>query len=609
MRRLIVSLASNLLVASLIASGGPSRAEEIRSSPSSRFNLEYLKDVGLGDDQTKKIAGLTDRFEQELAQAEKDASPTTSQRSVREEAIRHASEAVKKPEARQAVARAFLPTGEQRRAARRMQALEEEFERAVFAVLTEDQKRRLIVSDRRLELNSGYIVIRLNLDLPADLDGSSNLLEVVKTRHLDALNALSDTLQAAGLTDVRRLVRRIPETHEDDPETRNELDRLKRRLRSYWRIDARPTRLNVHEVLGRLRKIPVVESAYLEPTLGDPSVVPVANPYGALQGYLDPAPSGVDARYALTKPYGSGQGVGLVDIERGWNLEHEDLVDQGIRIIFGDAILGDHGTGVLGSIVAADNAIGIVGVAPLPGYVLVSSYLCSGTTATYLAEAILASADLMDRGDVLLLEVGLEGGGKPVELIDDYRDAIRFAILQGIIVVEAAGDGSHDLDAVTDVSGRHILDRSSVDYRDSGAIFVGGSDPRDAHNRCLYSCFGSRLDCFAWGRFVVTCGPQDLDDGGGDHNKTYRKSFGGTSSAAAIVAGVAVVVQARIKGSTGNPATPSRIRSLLSDPATGTPQGSRVSGRIGVMPDLRAIFDSIEKSCTGPTNSPCPSSP
>jgi hypothetical protein len=40
--------------------------------------------------------------------------------------------------------------------------------------------------------------------------------------------------------------------------------------------------------------------------------------------------------------------------------------------------------------------------------------------------------------------------------------------------------------------------------------------------------------------------------------------------------------------------SPLQMRSLLSDPATGTAQGRGVAGNIGVMPDLRAIIENTK---------------
>jgi hypothetical protein len=47
-----------------------------------------------------------------------------------------------------------------------------------------------------------------------------------------------------------------------------------------------------------------------------------------MQGYLNPAPQGIDAPFGWQWSGGKGANVNIVDIEQGWNFEHEDLVSQ-----------------------------------------------------------------------------------------------------------------------------------------------------------------------------------------------------------------------------------------------------------------------------------------
>jgi hypothetical protein len=54
-----------------------------------------------------------------------------------------------------------------------------------------------------------------------------------------------------------------------------------------------------------------------------PPVNPDDDPLSANQGYLSAAPEGVDARFAWTQADGSG--IGFVDLEQAWTLDHEDL--------------------------------------------------------------------------------------------------------------------------------------------------------------------------------------------------------------------------------------------------------------------------------------------
>lgn len=70
-----------------------------------------------------------------------------------------------------------------------------------------------------------------------------------------------------------------------------------------------------------------IETAHLEGILCPlPAVNWQDDPRAARQGYIDPAPRGIDAKYAWTFPGGDGAGTNVVDIERGWDLKHEDLV-------------------------------------------------------------------------------------------------------------------------------------------------------------------------------------------------------------------------------------------------------------------------------------------
>jgi serine protease len=70
-----------------------------------------------------------------------------------------------------------------------------------------------------------------------------------------------------------------------------------------------------------------VESAHL---VGTVCPLPVVNwkdnPRAQFEGYIDKAPGGIDAKFAWGFPGGDGAGTNVVDLERGWDLNHEDLV-------------------------------------------------------------------------------------------------------------------------------------------------------------------------------------------------------------------------------------------------------------------------------------------
>lgn len=364
----------------------------------------------------------------------------------------------------------------------------------------------------------------------------------------------------------------------------------------YFRI-VLPSDIKPQDVVRKLREVHFIDEVYIE---GGPTPPPAVNstddPRASNQGYLDAAPTGIDARFAWTISGGDGEGIQFVDMEQGWTLNHEDLVAKGITIISGlnQAYFG-HGTAVLGEVVAVDNTLGNVGISPNTSSARVISQ--HRTASNYnTADAILSAASVIDFGDILLLEaqttdpLSSTSTFLPVEVETAVFDAIRLATALGITVVEAAGNGGNDLDNFTNSGGQQILNRSSVNFRDSGAIMVGAVSSTAPHNRMSFSNYGNRIDCYAWGQNVDTTG----DGWTGNLTNTYTSSFGGTSSASPIIAGAASCIQG-IMRSIGQPNdyrfSPLQLRSILSNAATATTSANPASDKIGVMPDLRAIIN------------------
>ncbi len=331
-----------------------------------------------------------------------------------------------------------------------------------------------------------------------------------------------------------------------------------------------------------LQKLDAVDSVYAMRAGPPPTTIrPGNDPRSAKQGYLDPAPGGIDARYAWAKG-GTGAGIGFVDLEQGWKLDHKDLVAANITLISGlNKDYRPHGTRVLGVVRMVDNRKGGIGIAPNCTGRVISQHRNDG--GENIADAITDAAAHMQQGDVLLLEAQETDPVKgtyawPVEVTDGAYESIRLATALGIAVIEAGGNGSYNLDDYANAAGERIFDRNGPGFRDSLAVMVGAADS-GVHARWQGSNYGSRIDCYGWGENVDTATTNEAGT-----TSSYEPNFLATSAASAIVAGAAVIVQSLASAGAGL-LTPKKLRDALV--AGGTPSALPAADRIGVMPNLR----------------------
>lgn len=338
-----------------------------------------------------------------------------------------------------------------------------------------------------------------------------------------------------------------------------------------------------------LRESPLVQYAYVERPGPDPNVNPLSEPHWAIQRHLGAAPDGVNVQAAWAVPGGDGAGVRFVDIERGWTLDHEDLVGTNLRQLFG-TIADDsrsHGTSVLGIVCARENGNGGVGLAPNPDQVSVASFY-----NLVRADALMAGVNALDAGDVLLVEAQVEipwSSGSilaPVDFLPADWEVIHLATSRGIVVVEAGGNGTGnghapalDLDLITSLP-------------DSGAIIVTAATSTAPHARLPFAPYGQRIDCYAWGENISTCSSNE--DGATDRYRPRGNlaGFAGTSGAAAIIAGVVLCLQG-MATARGQRLNPYELRDILRDPRNGTEPDPGETTRIGAMPDLEKIVANL----------------
>ncbi|MFE6588577.1 S8 family peptidase, partial [Bacillus mobilis] len=378
-------------------------------------------------------------------------------------------------------------------------------------------------------------------------------------------------------------------------------DQISSNLLNYYIVETQDN-IDVQALLTKIEKSSLVETAYLQEEEAPPeerlpnlSVNPYDEPRLTRQGYLEPAPLGINAPYAWSIKGGDGKGTTFVDMEYGWLFSHEDLVNQKIELISGQnkSEHHDHGTSVLGIVSAEDNNIGGIGIAPKAKVKVVSQIRDNGNYNT--ADAILSAVNNMQAGDILLLEAQAtyDGYGDknylPVEVKPDIFDAIRMGANKGIIIIEAGANGGNDLDQFRDRNGKQVLNRNSPDFKDSGAIMVGAASARVPHKRSYFSNYGSRVDVYGWGNAVDTTDAKPSEF----TTNLYTSSFSGTSSASPIIAGAAASIQGIAKNNQGKVFTPSQLRDILSDSSTGTKSNDPTSDKIGVLPDLKAILSKL----------------
>ncbi|MDF0652469.1 MAG: FG-GAP-like repeat-containing protein [Nitrospira sp.] len=399
-------------------------------------------------------------------------------------------------------------------------------------------------------------------------------------------------------------------------------------LPMFYRIAAPEDKLE--RLAEQLLANDLVEAAYVKPAGAPPAVAeaqqiqrlndmqpdaadtpPVTPDFVANQGYLAVAPGGIDAPFAGTIPGGGGSGVKIIDCEWAWRFTHEDLLQNQGGVVAGTSMGNtDHGTAVLGVISGDRNSIGITGITP-DATISASSFSDQSS-----AQAIKAAADKLGTGDIILLEIHRPGPRTPnpqqgqlgfiaIEWWPDDFAAIRYAVLKGIIVVEAAGNGFQDLDDPIystrptgfPASWTNPFDTSNPS---SGAVMVGaGAPPAGTHgrdhgpdrSRLDFSNYGARVDVQGWGREVTTTGYGDLQ-GGSNQDLWYTNQFSGTSSASPVVVGALAATQGVLRARGHRRLNSASARLLVR--ACGSPQqdapGRPASQRIGTRPNLRELI-------------------
>lgn len=405
-------------------------------------------------------------------------------------------------------------------------------------------------------------------------------------------------------------------------------------LDAYYRFDlvnpgGNPQRLQ--ELVELIEKSPHVDAVFIArddvtatgPTIASTSVT-------RPQGYFNDGGEGLGIDTVQDQfPLANGQGIRLVDIEQGWFVSHPDLLLNDGALLAGANLaeeatgpgaldIGMHGLMVLGILSARDNGAGVKGIVP-GTQIRLSSERFPNADGTGFDGDILSAIDAaywwLRPGDVLLFEnqfapssiivdgVPANETRVPVEIMWEVYDWIKALTQKGVIVIEPVGNnelGGISLDNV--VLNSPFGGGFPLFGGDSGSILVAAGRNQDANptfNRLPSSNFSSYTDCFAdgdllWALDFPPAGsvPENLANlSSAQFNALFEKvSSGGTSSAAAIVAGVAVLLQSLAR-SKGRIISPTKMREILRHSTWNTRPANFPNLGIGVMPNLVEILN------------------
>lgn len=253
--------------------------------------------------------------------------------------------------------------------------------------------------------------------------------------------------------------------------------------------------------------------------------------------------------------------------EYGWIYGHEDLVDVDLHPEPGQTPdpfveandFDDHGTAGIGILAAVSNGFGCTGVAGGAEFYTYPEFTLEGGLRR--VECIAAAISDSKPGDIVLLEMQTSAGFVlnfvPAEFDPAVFTVVKVGTDAGVCVVAPAGNGSQDLDSPT-------FDAYNA-MGDSGAILVGAGSADNSHSMLPFSTFGSRVDVQSFGQNVFTLGFGDFAQFGGEPEQAYTANFNGTSSAAALITGVCIRLQAHSIELFGQRLTPKQMRQVLLD--------------------------------------------
>ncbi len=335
-----------------------------------------------------------------------------------------------------------------------------------------------------------------------------------------------------------------------------------------------------------------------------------------------------------TNPYLAGQGIRIGVVDTAAYINHEDFILSGqaknpstfwdgplldtprvigeagqtMILVNQGAISVDHGTMALGVSLAADNGIGVTGVASkAQGYFFPTVSIEQGFRAQ---NAVASALEFFEVGDILNFPWTV-GYRRPISADLGYWTLLRFSTDLGITCLIAAGDDNASV--TVDAGETEDCGATLVGSVLPGNIIEGTLDPNSTPGFTVserawsqssvtnplsvvrtglftsamssYSPAGDAIedttvDCSGWGWAVcstgtpngefgaaIVVGENDVPPGGiaseADQLRSYTQLFGGTSAASAMMTGVAARVQGFAKQVYGTALTPEQVRGVM----------------------------------------------
>jgi subtilisin family serine protease len=205
-----------------------------------------------------------------------------------------------------------------------------------------------------------------------------------------------------------------------------------------------------------------------------------------------------------------GQGVRVAVLDTGFDLDHPDLAPN-IDFASSADMTGEglaftvpgfsHGSHVAGTIGAADNAFGTIGVAPDVDLVLVKVLFDAGSgTFTDIIEGIYYAATQNVQVMNMSLGAVVPRGGADAAAISHLANAVKaamaYATQQGVTVVTSAGNAAADLDG----DGDNVRFQTGLGHN-LGVAALGpngwAKNPNQSLNPSYYTNYGTSMVDFA----------------------------------------------------------------------------------------------------------------